>query len=289
MNKTNSDIAQKSEHQYQNQETISMDVLREILLKKDREELKQLQDLINNQNKLSEKITPIIEQRLDFLKNNFPKEYDAAVTKIFESKIKESQADLLNVIYPVMGKMIMKFITLQFQQTKDSIDNQIRSMFSLKGMQKKFRNLIFGVSESDDILSLIDKPSIQEVYLIQRDSGILMGSASLQNTIDQDVIAGMLTAIKSFVEDAFQRENEDLEMIQYGTYKIFIQNFHKYYFSVAMTGSISSVESANLSKKIMDFAETELSRNNRTELNEENFYYLSDKLKLVFLDGVENN
>ncbi|MBP7184753.1 MAG: hypothetical protein KBA06_04535, partial [Saprospiraceae bacterium] len=245
--------------------------------------------LINNQNKLSEKITPIIEQRLDFLKNNFPKEYDAAVTKIFESKIKESQADLLNVIYPVMGKMIMKFITLQFQQTKDSIDNQIRSMFSLKGMQKKFRNLIFGVSESDDILSLIDKPSIQEVYLIQRDSGILMGSASLQNTIDQDVIAGMLTAIKSFVEDAFQRENEDLEMIQYGTYKIFIQNFHKYYFSVAMTGSISSVESANLSKKIMDFAETELSRNNRTELNEENFYYLSDKLKLVFLDGVENN
>nr|MBP7184255.1 hypothetical protein [Saprospiraceae bacterium] len=118
MNKTNSDIAQKSEHQYQNQETISMDVLREILLKKDREELKQLQDLINNQNKLSEKITPIIEQRLDFLKNNFPKEYDAAVTKIFESKIKESQADLLNVIYPVMGKMIMKFITLQFQQTK---------------------------------------------------------------------------------------------------------------------------------------------------------------------------
>ena len=67
------------------------------------------------------------------------------------------------------------------------------------------------------------------------------------------VVAGMLTAIKSFVEDAFQRDNESLEMIQYGTYKIVIENFPNYYFAVAIKGSISTSEGGEIRDNIIDF------------------------------------
>ena len=65
----------------------------------------------------------------------------------------------------------------------------------------------------------------------------------------------MFTAIKSFAEDAFNLEKEDLEMIQYENYKIFLQNLPSYYFAVAMTGSISSTEKENLSNKLITFAQ----------------------------------
>jgi hypothetical protein len=63
----------------------------------------------------------------------------------------------------------------------------------------------------------------------------------------------MLTAIKAFVEDAFQRTEEDLEMIQYGTYKIVVENFPSYYFAAAIKGSISTSEAGKLRGEIIDF------------------------------------
>ena len=86
----------------------------------------------------------------------------------------------------------------------------------------------------------------------------LIGSASRETTLDQDVIAGMLTAIKAFVEDAFKREKEDLESIQYGTYKIILQNFHSYYIAMAISGILSSAEKDQLGNRLLNFADTHL-------------------------------
>ena len=55
-------------------------------------------------------------------------------------------------------------------------------------------------------------------------------------TIDKDMISGMLTAIKSFVEDAFKTGNDNLESIEYGLYNIHIQNFKTYYIAVVVHG-----------------------------------------------------
>ena len=83
----------------------------------------------------------------------------------------------------------------------------------------------------------------------------MLGSAALYPSVNRDVVAGMLTAIKSFVEDAFERENEDLEMIQYGTYRILIQTYPFYYFAMALSGSVSSAESERLRGQVLDFIE----------------------------------
>ena len=96
----------------------------------------------------------------------------------------------------------------------------------------------------------------------------------------------MLTAIKSFVEDAFKREREDLEMIQYGTYKILLQNFYSYYIAIAVSGSLSSTEREDLANNILDFAETNLTK--LPEDPEEAIYKkLSKSLAEVFIGNNE--
>ena len=259
-----------------------MNRLRDILLKEDREDLNQLRDVLENPELLSSKVTPIIEERIDFLKKNFPKEFRTAVGDIVDKRIKSSQNELMDALYPVLGQMIKKYIAHQFQQLKDGIDQRIKETLNTKNIWWRIRVSLLGLKDSDIVLKNLDRPKIEEVCLIQRNSGLLMGSASLNPTVDKEVIAGMLTAIKAFVEDAFQRDNEELEMIQYGSYKILLYNFHTYYVSVALGGSVSNQEKEFINDKLQDFAIKELKEYKPQQLDEMNSY-ISEKLYNYFI------
>jgi hypothetical protein len=236
-----------------NSEIQLMSQLKDILLKDDRSTVQELQRVLNEKALLSERVNPIIEEQLEYLRKNFPREYAQVVNRIVEQKLKASQDEILGVIYPVMGKMINKYIQLQFQQLKDAIDAQVQQLSSTEGIKLWLRSKVFGVKTAHLILANADQPVIEEIFVIQRDSGLMLGSAALYPSVNRDVVSGMLTAIKGFVEDAFLRDNEDLEMIQYGTYKILIENFPHHYFAIAMSGSVSATEGADLRGRIVDF------------------------------------
>ncbi len=258
--------------------------LQSILLKDDRVTIERLQKTIDDPVLFSEKVSPIIEERMNFFKENFPKEFQATVDKMIERKLKASQEEILDVIYPVMGKMIKKYVNHQIQMVKDGIDESIKKTFSGsgKGFLWRMKNSLFGIKASDQIIHDLRDFQVEEIYVIQRNSGLLFGSASTENTIDQDVIAGMLTAIKSFVEDAFKREREDLEMIEYGTYKILLQNFYSYYIAIAISGTMSSSEREDLANELLNFA-TEYLKSLPAEPDGETFKSISTALNDSFI------
>ena len=74
------------------------------------------------------------------------------------------------------------------------------------------------------------------------------------------MVSGMITAIKSFVEDAFSGKAENLEAISYELYTIHIQNFHKKYIAVVVSGSYTIMYREVLEDKLLDFYEA-LSKN----------------------------
>jgi hypothetical protein len=239
--------------------------LREILLEEDRQEFQQLKKVLDDPALLSQKVSPIIEEQLDFLKKNFPVEFELAVEKIVESKLERSKDELLEILSPILGQMIKKYIQHQFQLLKESIEEQIRNTFQ-KGIIGRLRYALFGVKPkqmSEAILQKLDIPVIEEIFVIEHHSGILLGSASKQDTIDMDMIAGMLTAIKAFGEDAFRREEQQLGLIEYETFSILLENFYTYYIAAAVSGSISARERSNLSDNLAKFAQTELHFNLR--------------------------
>lgn len=230
-----------------------MGQLKDILLRDDRSTLQELQRTLNERTLLEQKINPILEDHIEFLRKNFPKEYAQIVNKMVEQKIKASQTEIVEAIYPVLGGMITKFINFKFQELKDNIDAQINTLKHNYNPVFWVRNRVLGLKDSDVILANIDIPVLEEIFVIERNSGLLMGSAALYPSVNRDVVAGMLTAIKAFVEDAFEREKEDLELIQYGTYKIVLENFPTYYFAAAIKGSISTTEAGELRGNIIDF------------------------------------
>jgi hypothetical protein len=236
-------------------EEVLMLQLRDILLRDDRETLTAVKKVLDDKALLADRISPIVEEHLENMRQNFPQEYEQLVNKMIEQKLKSSQKEIVEVIYPVLGQMITKFISLQFQMLKESIDKQVKTTFSTKTIMDKIKYRIFGVKTADIIIASADVPFVEEIFVIQKNSGLLLGSAALYPTENRDAVAGMLTAIKDFVEDAFEKDKEDLETINYGTYRVMLYSFPTYYFAMALSGSLSTSESEKFRASVFQFAE----------------------------------
>jgi len=237
-------------------------LLKKILLTEDRvfaqsitKKLEALNTVINKRKKLSEKVDPIIDDKLEEFVEDMPNHLGPVITKTLEKEIKNSKDKVVEALYPIMGKMIKKYIQKEIEILSDRINNQVNNTFSFKTWKRKLTALFSGVNEEEIILSNLVKPEIEQIFVIEKNSGLLSGSYSKKETIDKDMISSMLTAIKSFVEDAFGAGKQDLESIKYELYNIHIQNFHSYYIAVVISGAYSHLYKNNLENKIFDFSE----------------------------------
>ena len=136
----------------------------------------------------------------------------------------------------------------------DNINYQIQRTLSYKAIKRKVLSKFTGVSEQDMIIAELNEPKVEQVFVIEKGSGIIISSSSKQESIDEDMIAGMLTAIKSFVEDAFKKDEQSLESIQYELFEIHIQNFTTYYFAVVISGGFNTTFKNKIENKLFDIA-----------------------------------
>lgn len=231
--------------------------LKELLLDEDRDfaqkilvKLDSLQDTIENQEKLSAKVNPIIEEKLEV----FVEEIPSKLGPVIAEALTKSQDKVVEALYPIIGRLIKKYIQQEIKILSDNINNQVHNTFSTKTWKRKIKSIFTGVSEKEIILSELNKTQIEQLFVIEKGSGLVIASASNSESFDKDMIAGMLTAIKSFVEDAFKKDQQSLELIQYELFEIYIQNFTSYYFAVIISGGFDAVFKNKLENKLLDLA-----------------------------------
>ncbi|WP_124978752.1 cell envelope biogenesis protein OmpA [Nonlabens xiamenensis] len=221
-------------------------LLKTLLLTDDRklaeelsEKLEVLEATLRERQKLSEKISPIVQEELEEFAQNIPEQLGPVITKTLKIQIEESKDEVVEALYPILGKMIKKYISNEIKMLSENIEKSTKDVFSLKSLKRKIKSIFSGVSEREIILSESAQAQIEQVYVIEKGSGILLGSYSIKETVDQDMISGMLTAIKAFVEDAFRETGHDLQSIEYDLYEIHIHSFHKYYIAAAISGTFT--------------------------------------------------
>lgn len=257
--------------------------LKDLLLTEDRDfaqhilrKLDNLEDTVYINENLSEKINPIIDKKIDSFIEIIPDTLGPTITKTLRSEIKNSQDSIVDALFPIIGKMIKKYIQQELQILSDNINLKMQQTLSVKRYQRKIKAVFFGISEHDIAMSEFSRPKIQQVFIIEKGSGLIIASFSRSTTIDEDMIAGMLTAIKSFVEDAFNAGNQSLENIEYEFNTIQIQNFQSYYIAAVISGGIDINYKSELQDKMLDFA------NDKTKINFENKSLITKKLETFF-------
>ncbi len=234
-----------------------LDIIRDILLTDDKslqedmaKRIELLEHLLNDEKELANKVDPLIKYQLREFTKRIPRTLGPTITATLKQEIKNHKDEVVDALYPVLGKMVKKYVAQEMKLLSEKIDNQLSF---IKRWKRRLRSWFTGVKEEELILRNLSAAKIEQVLLIERDTGILKASYSKTSSIDKEMISGMLTAIKSFVEDAYYKKNQNLELIEYESYNIHLQSFVTHYVAVVISGNYIMQSKNKLQDLIFNF------------------------------------
>lgn len=232
---------------------LKFELLKELLLEDDRKDLKELKEEVHVKEKLSVKVSPLVDEKIEDLRRNFPEYFGETITETIKSQIRDSQDEVVEALYPIIGKLVKKFIIREIEKLSEKVNQTVEESLSVSGLMKRF----FGgkKTDGDALLQETFEPVIEEVFIIKKDSGLLIGNYFKGSIADKDMVSGMFTAIKAFAEDAFAKEAQDLEDIRFETFQISIKNFKTLYIAIVTSGVLNSFHKDELTDNINRIAE----------------------------------
>ncbi len=258
-------------------------------IKEFKEEVEDFKEGIEDPNMFKEKVQPVVDEKIYEVKNNFNEVFGEEMRHSIKLQIVESKEDFVEALYPLVGKLVKSYVRNEFEKLLESINGRLESAFSIRGLLNRVKSFFTGVRYEELAIRNVFGSIIEEVFIIHRESGLLIGNYSRNNTADVDMVAGMLTAIKQFSEETFNATpDEELETIEYGSNKVVIQNFYKYYIATVISGVIDSRFKSRLNNHLINFSEKNLSKP-IAQIDSELFDGISKKLKLSFYEFEEIN
>ena len=177
------------------------------------------------------RLAPVLPSALHQQVRINPDEIAMAIAPSMGKAIKEQiaieQDAIVDALYPVIGNTIGKYMA----ETVQAINQQMEEALSVKGISRKIRAKIQGISEAEMILRESMPFKVQAIFLIHKASGLIISEvqqlnhANTDQNLESEMVAGMLTAIRSFANDCMTRSGQisELDAIDYGTSKIILE------------------------------------------------------------------
>jgi outer membrane protein OmpA-like peptidoglycan-associated protein len=156
--------------------------------------------------------------------------------KAIKTQIELEKDAMVDALYPVIGSTISKYMI----EVVQSINEKVENTLSVEGVKRKIRARLKGVSEAELILQESIGYSIQAIFLIDKDSGLILEEVQPDDRthLESDLVAGMLTAIRSFANDCIASGSE-LNEIDYGDWQIPLEVAGYCYLAVVVKGQPS--------------------------------------------------
>ncbi|MER9612785.1 OmpA family protein [Mesorhizobium sp. M0312] len=146
-----------------------------------------------------------------------------AVERAVQRSIQKSPRTLTDILYPVFLPAIRKSIGEKIDQTFQSLNETLRHIFTWHGLKWRLEAWRTGASFSEVVLKHSLVYRVEHVFLINRNSGLLIAHVTADNATSEDpqLISSMLSAIQDFVKDSFnEKEQSGLDTIRFGELRL---------------------------------------------------------------------
>ncbi len=225
--------------------------LRDLLLGADsdfariRSELEHLRSQFADKEAMIASLNPLLTDLLERTISDNKEDVAEALAPVMGEAIKrqvvETREEVVDALYPIIGKTIRKSVAEamsdQFSSVNKKIENTIRRSFLPTWLQAQ----LLGMKRADLLIKGSLPFRIEQIFVIHSETGLLIAHVSADehengNGVDQELISGMLTAIRDFVAHAFQSHDHDLQEIHYGQSKILLDLGRYAYLAVVISG-----------------------------------------------------
>lgn len=207
--------------------------LKEILLYREREKVQGLEAEID---KLLKEIDQL-EADLAQARSEVIPNVTSNLSEITRDAVTEQQEEMALALFPVIGPAVLRAVEDALERLRENIDRQLRRNNPVNNAMNRLR----GVDPARIALADAVPFQIKQLFLIQHDSGLVIKFINLDSEEfpDSDLVSGMLTAIRNFMRDSFDPEDESeegLREVQYREDRIIVESGTEAYVAAVTNG-----------------------------------------------------
>ncbi len=208
----------QSDQLNQTEQLEQLEQLRTLLLSADRAELKQLKAQLekhmNAPGVTPTELAAILPAALDLRSGNDQALANALAEPVstgLKRSIAKEPKFYGDILYPVLAPAIRKAIAQAMSSLVATIQRTLESTTTASGIAMRIKSLTTGIPYAELALlkSLVFR--VEHIYLIERETGILIKQLSdpSAHSLDSDAVGAMFSAIESFVHDSFANDQDD--------------------------------------------------------------------------------
>ena len=154
-------------------------------------------------------------------------EIERPIVDTIRGAIKRDTESFAEALFPVLGPAIRRAVSDALKSLVQRINAALEHSFTVKGLRWRLEAARSGVPFAQIVLRETMLYAVQEVFLIQPHSGLVLASARRADTLvlDEDAFSAMLTAIQAFIQDSLgMPEGEKLRSAELGERSLWVVN-----------------------------------------------------------------
>lgn len=213
-----------------NGNTGSLAELRELIVGPELRELARLRGRLDDPQVRSEELSQIVAEAIA-LRAKRDRGMLRTLQPMVEEAIRVSVARdpslIADSLYPVIGQAVRKAVSSSLRGLVESLNHVLERSFSYESFKWRLEAFRTGRPFGEIALMRSLQFRVEQVFLIHRETGLLLGHLAASNAVvqDTDLVSGMLTAVQDFVRDSFTAsKREELDTMQVGEYTVWVQH-----------------------------------------------------------------
>ncbi|MGJ8679826.1 OmpA family protein [Paraglaciecola sp.] len=166
------------------------------------------------------------------------------VEKSVEKSVANHSEQFVGYLYPLVGSLVRKSVTAFITELLEKTNALIENSLTIKGLKWRFEAWRSNVRFSQYVASQTFSFRVEQVFLIHKETGLLLNSVSLDMSTgaDADMVSSMLTAINDFVADSFKpntdSSEQQLDVVRTDDFTLLIKQGPKAALVAAVTGNM---------------------------------------------------
>ena len=204
--------------------------LRDLLLGPLQAQLDKLQMRLDSPQQLTKDVSQVLPEAIALRAARDKKiqiTLEPITEKAIKSSIKKDRKVLVDALFPVMGPAIRKAIASTIQGMIQGFNQILEHSLSVQGIKWRWEALRTQKTFAEVVLLHTLVYQVEQVFLIHKDSGLVLQHVEAKTAVSQDpeLVSGMLTAIKDFVQESFGgQKDESLDTLRVGDRSVWIEH-----------------------------------------------------------------
>ena len=143
------------------------------------------------------------------------------VVNTIKTELKNSQDEMVDILYPLTGRMVQAYVKSAIKDLTEQINNRIDH----NPVMLRMRSMMTGKSVAELAIAESQRLEVEEVFLIRRGSGELAARwPEAERTSNADIhMSGVLAAINEFASTAFEQDGGHFRSFEFENIQVFLR------------------------------------------------------------------